>query len=107
MVLSGMEISLAGSTEDILEAVKRLKEVGYVTEFDKLLNSFAMEHLTNKHAELLAQNGYQGELRSIGGYSNKYGAYYGIFNPDVISYTEVQDCLSKQLKAYLDNSSEN
>lgn len=107
MVLSDTEISLAGSTEDILEAVKRLKEVGYVTEFDKLLNSFAMEHLANKHAELLAQNGYQGKLTRIGGYSSQYGAYYGIFNPDVISYTEVQACLSRQLKEWLDNSNEN
>lgn len=37
--MNNMEISLANSQQDIITAINKLETIGYVTEFDKILNN--------------------------------------------------------------------
>ena len=40
-----MEISLANSQQDIITAINKLETIGYVTEFDKILNNLPHSQL--------------------------------------------------------------
>ena len=98
-----MEIYLANSQQDIITAINKLETIGYVTEFDKILNNLAIEHWHNGYLDLLRENGYQGKVQNIGGFHEKYGAYYALYNPNLVVISEVQDCLNKQLRSWIDD----
>jgi hypothetical protein len=98
-----MEISLANSQQDIITAINKLETIGYVTEFDKILNNLAIEHWHNGYLDLLRENSYQGKVQNIGGFHEKYGAYYALYNPNLVVISEVQDCLNKQLRSWIDD----
>ena len=101
--MNNMEISLANSQQDIITAINKLETIGYVTEFDKILNNLAIEHWHNGYLDLLRENGYQGKVQNIGGFHEKYGAYYALYNPNSVVLSEVQVCLNRQLKLRIDD----
>lgn len=98
-----MEIPLANSQQDIITAINKLETIGYITEFDKILNNLAIEHWHNRYLDLLRENSYQGKVQNIGGFHEKYGAYYALYNPNLVVISEVQDCLNKQLRLWIDD----
>lgn len=100
---NSLEIPLASSNENILNAIEKLENFGCVTEFDKILNNFAIEHWKEYHLDILKNNGYTGKVLSIGGYDSRYGAYYGLWNPQRMEHSKAITHLKNQLQVYLDN----
>ena len=41
--MNNMEVPLSNSQQDIITAINKLETIGYVTEFDKILNNLAIE----------------------------------------------------------------
>ncbi len=67
------------------------------------VSNLAIEHWHNGYLDLLRENGYQGKVQNIGGFHEKYGAYYALYNPNLVVISEVQDCLNKQLRSWIDD----
>ncbi|MBE9578851.1 hypothetical protein, partial [Moraxella sp. K1664] len=60
ITFDSLEVPLANSQENILDAIKKLENVGCVTEFDEILNGFPMGHWKEYYLDVLKNNGYTG-----------------------------------------------
>ncbi|WP_346818223.1 hypothetical protein AAHK14_02595 [Moraxella sp. K1664] len=78
ITFDSLEVPLANSQENILDAIKKLENVGCVTEFDEILNGFPMGHWKEYYLDVLKNNGYTGVNRTPKvRHTNLWGAFYG------------------------------